>query len=342
MEALLLEHMRKGLLQKKDNLTEWLQATPLGKKQVLLGPSTEQSVHVRLDVIDDAISKSHSKTLGKCEVCHEDIETELLEIDYTACVCLEHLSKEERHHLQSELELAQDVQKMLLPQEAPNIPGLEIAAFSRPAQIVGGDYFDFVEFSNGLYGLAIADVAGHGVSASLHMASIQALLQTLVPVNKSPAEVMRQIHKLFIHNIRFETFVTFFIGAFDSSTKTLTFSNAGHQPPLLLRKNNSKEESVAMLWPTGAAIGLVEDAEFAEKTIELQKEDLLVLYTDGITEAVNLQNQEFGRKRLETLIRQVKRLPVKELIQKIRLSLEEFSEGKPLADDTTIVICKIK
>mgnify|MGYP001823082398 CR=1 FL=1 len=97
-----------------------------------------------------------------------------------------------------------------------------------------------------------------------------------------------------------------------------------------------------MLWPTGAAIGLVEDAEFAEKTIELQKEDLLVLYTDGITEAVNLQNQEFGRKRLETLIRQVKRLPVKELIQKIRLSLEEFSEGKPLADDTTIVICKIK
>ena len=342
MEALLLEHMRKGLLQKKDNLTEWLQATPLGKKQVLLGPSTEQSVHVRLDVIDDAISKSHSKTLGKCEVCHEDIETELLEIDYTACVCLEHLSKEERHHLQSELELAQDVQKMLLPQEAPNISGLEIAAFSRPAQIVGGDYFDFVEFSNGLYGLAIADVAGHGVSASLHMASIQALLQTLVPVNKSPAEVMRQIHKLFIHNIRFETFVTFFIGAFDSSTKTLTFSNAGHQPPLLLRKNNSKEESVAMLWPTGAAIGLVEDAEFAEKTIELQKEDLLVLYTDGITEAVNLQNQEFGRKRLETLIRQVKRLPVKELIQKIRLSLEEFSEGKPLADDTTIVICKIK
>jgi sigma-B regulation protein RsbU (phosphoserine phosphatase) len=97
-----------------------------------------------------------------------------------------------------------------------------------------------------------------------------------------------------------------------------------------------------MLRPTGAAIGLVEEALFAEKTVELRKEDLLVLYTDGITEAVNLQNQEFGRERLETLIRQVERLPVKEVIQKIRLSLEEFSEGKPLADDTTIVICKIK
>jgi sigma-B regulation protein RsbU (phosphoserine phosphatase) len=342
MEAPLLERMREGLLQKQDNLTEWLHATPLGKKKVLLGPSTEQSVHARLDVIDNVISKADSKTLGKCEVCNEVVETELLEVDYTASVCIEHLSKEERRHLESELELAQDVQKMLLPQEVPNIPGLEIAAYSRPAQIVGGDYFDFVDFSNGFHGLAIADVAGHGVSASLHMASIQALLRTLVPINESPAEVMRQVHKLFIHNIRFETFVTFFIGAFDSSTKTLTFSNAGHQPPLVLHNKKSKKESVEMLRPTGAAIGLVEEALFAEKTVELRKEDLLVLYTDGITEAVNLQNQEFGRERLETLIRQVERLPAREVIQKIRLSLEEFSEGKPLADDTTIVICKIK
>jgi sigma-B regulation protein RsbU (phosphoserine phosphatase) len=342
MEAFLLERMRDGLVQKQDNLTEWLHTTPLGKKNVLLGPSTEQSVHTRLNVIDDAISKADSKTLGKCEVCHEAVETELLEVDYTACVCLEHLSEEERRQLESELELAQDVQKTLLPQEVPIIPGLEIAAFSRPAQIVGGDYFDFVDFSDGLHGLAIADVAGHGVSASLHMASIQALLRTLVPINKSPAEVMRQIHKLFIHNIRFETFVTFFIGAFDSSTKTLTFSNAGHLPPLVLHKNKDQKESVKMLGPTGAAIGLVEEAEFAEKTIELHDEDLLVLYTDGVTEAVNHQNQEFGRERLIKLGQQVKNAPVKQVVKEIRQGLEEFIEDKPLADDTTIVICKIK
>ena len=244
--------------------------------------------------------------------------------------------------MESELELAQDVQKMLLPQEVPDIPGLEIAAFSRPAQIVGGEYFDFIDFSNGFHGLAIADVAGHGVSASLHMASIQALLRTLVPLNQSPAEVMRQVHKLFIHNIRFETFVTFFIGAFDSSTKTLTFCNAGHQPPLVLSKNNSKKESVEMLWPTGAAIGLVEEAEFAEKAIELHEEDLLVLYTDGVIEAVNLENQEFGRERLIKLSQQVNNAPVKQVVQEIRQGLEEYNEGKPIADDTTIVICKIK
>ena len=103
MEALILERMSKGLWQKRDRLTEWLHATPLGKKKVLLGPSTEQSVHARLDVIDEAIPKADSKTLGKCEVCHEDVETELLEVDYTACVCIEHLSEEERRHLESEL-----------------------------------------------------------------------------------------------------------------------------------------------------------------------------------------------------------------------------------------------
>jgi serine phosphatase RsbU (regulator of sigma subunit) len=165
MEARFLARMHNSLLQRQDNLTKWLQATPLGKKKSLLGPSTEKSVRARLDVIDDAITKAEAKTLGKCEVCHADVETELLEVDYTASVCIDHLSEEQRRQLESELELAQDVQKMLLPQEAPNIPGLEVSAFSRPAQIVGGDYFDFVDFSDGLHGLAIADVAGHGVSA---------------------------------------------------------------------------------------------------------------------------------------------------------------------------------
>jgi sigma-B regulation protein RsbU (phosphoserine phosphatase) len=293
-------------------------------------------------VIDEAITKAESKTLGKCEVCHENVDPELLEVDYTASVCIDHLSEQERRQLEGELELAQNVQKMLLPQDTPTIPGLEIAAFSRPAQILGGDYFDFIDFRNGFHGLAIADVAGHGVSASLHMASIQALLRTLVPVNKSPAEVMRQVHKLFIHNIRFETFVTFFIGAFDASTKALTYCNAGHQPPLVLHKTVSKKESVEMLWPTGAAVGLVEEADFAEKTIELQQEDLLVMYTDGVTEAVNPKNQEFGRERLAKLSQQVNNIPVKKLILEIRKSLEGFSEGKPLVDDTTIVICRIK
>ena len=341
MQTPILENIRNNLFEKRDRIHQWLHATPMSKKEVYLGPSTEQAVHARLEAIDEAISKADSRTLGKCEVCQGQVETELLEIDYSACVCIEHLSAEQRRNLESELELAQSVQRMLLPQEVPDIPGLEIAAYSRPAQIVGGDYFDFIEFSSGLHGLAIADVAGHGVSASLHMASIQALLRTLAPINKSPSEVMSQVHKLFIHNIRFETFVTFFIGAFDSSTQSLTYCNAGHQPPLVFRKAGSNAAPVVMLRPTGAAIGLVEEAEFEEAVIDLQKGDLIVLYTDGVTEAMNKQNQQFGRERLETLIRRAERMPVKDVIQEIKLSLEEFSGGRALADDTTIVIGRI-
>jgi sigma-B regulation protein RsbU (phosphoserine phosphatase) len=341
MESLILERVRKGLSLKRDSLSAWLHATPTGKKEVLLGPASERSVQARLEVIDDALSKADSRMLGRCEICHGEVDPELLEVDYTASVCLEHLSQEDRRHLENDLELAQRVQKMLLPPEAPDIPGLEIAAYSRPAQYVGGDYFDFVDFSNGSHGLAIADVAGHGVSASLQMASIQALLRALVPVYTSPAEVMSQVHKLYIHNMRFDSFVTFFLGAFDSSTKTLAFCNAGHQPPLVLRNPGSSEGSVDMLWPTGAAIGLIEEAEFGEKIVKLHEKDLLVMYTDGVTEAVNRQNHEFGRERLTALSWQLQRMPTKQGVQTMRQALGKFSEGQPFADDITMVLCRI-
>ncbi|MEE9217357.1 MAG: PP2C family protein-serine/threonine phosphatase [Anaerolineales bacterium] len=341
MEAPILERIRTGLLEKRVGLSEWLRMTPSHKKGVLLGPSTEQGVHAHLGAIDNSIAKAESGSLGRCEVCQDYVESDLLEIDYTASVCITHFSEEEVRHLETELELAQSVQKTLLPQEVPNIPGLEIAAFSRPAQIVGGDYFDFIEFGRGTHCLAIADVAGHGVSASLHMASIQALLRAIVPVNHSPAEVVRKIHKLFIHNIRFTTFVTFFIGAFDPTTKTFTYCNAGHNPPMVLQERKNGKDSIVWLNPTGPAIGLVEEAKFGEKTFDFHEGDLLMMYTDGVTEAVNIQNDEFGSERLAGIIKRLHQSPPKEVVRGIREGLEDFSEGKPLADDTTVVVCRI-
>jgi sigma-B regulation protein RsbU (phosphoserine phosphatase) len=298
-------------------------------------------VRDHLDVIDACIGKTDSRTLGLCEVCHEYVETDLLETDYTACVCITHFSEEEVRHLEDQLELAQRVQKTLLPQEAPNIPGLEIAAFSRPAQIVGGDYFDFVESDGGTYYLAIADVAGHGVSASLHMASIQTMLRATVPLNHSPAEVVRQMQKLFIHNIRFTTFVTFFIGAFDPATKTLTYCNAGHNPPMVMRAQEDGSGSTVWLYPTGAALGLVEEAEFAERTLDLYGGDLLVMYTDGVTEAVSPEYQEYGDERLALTVERLRQCPAVEVVRGIREGLRGFSAGVPPADDTTVVVCKV-
>jgi RNA polymerase-binding transcription factor DksA len=128
MEAIAWERVRKGLLQKRDSLTAWLHATSSRKKEILLGPSTVQSVEARLDGINAVLLKADAKTLGQCDICHGEVDPELLEVDYTASVCIDHLSEEERRHLENELELAQRVQKMLLPPEATHIPGLEVKA----------------------------------------------------------------------------------------------------------------------------------------------------------------------------------------------------------------------
>jgi sigma-B regulation protein RsbU (phosphoserine phosphatase) len=328
-------------LEKRVALTEWLRATPSDKKQVLLGPSTEQAVHTHLRAVDDCIESAESGTLGLCRVCHDYVETDLLEVDYTACVCIEHFSGAEVRHLESQLELAQRVQRTLLPQVIPNVPGMEIAAFSRPAQIVGGDYFDFVEFGSGHYGLTIADVAGHGVSASLHMASVQAMLHAIAAVSDSPAQAVSRVHELFVHSIRFTTFVTFFVGTFDPTTKVLTYCNAGHNPPIVLRSEKNGRSPLTWLRPTGAAIGLVEEGQYGEETIRLHDGDLLVMYTDGVTEAVNPQDEQYGQERLAAAIKRARQSTPQDVVREIREDLGVFGAGKPLADDTTLVVCRI-
>jgi sigma-B regulation protein RsbU (phosphoserine phosphatase) len=341
MEIQLLKRIRTGLLETRDSLSAFLHTTPADKKMFHLGPSTEAAVRSRLDVIDSAISQTEARTLGKCEICHDDVEPVLVEVDYTARVCIEHLSEQERRQLETEINLARDIQKMLLPQEPPRIPGFEVAAYSRPSQIVGGDYFDFVRFENGHHGLVIADVAGHGVSASLLVASVQAFLRTLAPTNRSPAAVVRQIHRLLIHNVRFTTFVSFFIAAFDAADKTLTFCNAGHPPQLVLRNGNRSENTLDLLRPTGAAVGLVEEPDFAEKTIKLNFGDTLVLYTDGVTETENGRHQQFGRDGLAGLVGRTHSSSAGEVVSRIRRDLEAFSEGRPFEDDITIVVGRV-
>ncbi|MES0344359.1 MAG: PP2C family protein-serine/threonine phosphatase, partial [Anaerolineales bacterium] len=274
-------------------------------------------------------------------VCQESVESDRLEIDYTCCVCLDHLSIEEVRDLEHELELAQQVQKTLLPQEIPEMSGLEIAAYSRPAQLLGGDYFDFTAFNDGKYCLALADVAGHGVSASLHMASIQAMLRSIVPTSHSPVEVVSQIHKLFVHNIHFTTFVTLFIGAFNPNSKSFTFCNAGHNPPIVLRTGSDYAESNFRLNPTGPAIGLIEDTEFGEETLLLHEGDLLVMYTDGLTEAVDQRNEMFGVERLVDITEAIYPASPDVVVREIREGLETFIDGRSLADDTTIVVCRV-
>lgn len=342
MDTNVFELIRDSLQEQRQNLSNWLSGTPSWKKQIRLGPLNEEAVQDHLHVLDTAIEKADDQTLGLCEVCHEPVETGRLEMDYTTCVCLDHLSPEEQSRLEAELELSTKVQQALLPHHEPEIPGLEVSAFSRPAEIVGGDYFDFFRFRDGAHGLAIGDVAGHGMSASLLMASLQASLHALVPDYDKPHEVMERLNNLFCHNIRMTSFVTLFLARFDPQSYQFTYCNAGHNPPLLVRSQFNGAEPASTLRPTGAAIGLVEGFEFKAETVALDPGDVLLLYTDGVTEAIDPGDQEFGQSRLAELVRYGSYTSAQELVWEVRRQVEEFTQGQPLADDLTILACKFK
>ncbi len=334
-----LDRLRAGLIEKRHRLLHWMRTTPPHKQRTQLGPVDSQAVQAHLHTLDVTLDNVESPAFGRCEVCHAPIEPEVLEVDYTCCVCLADLSSEERRQLEAELELAQVVQRALLPQQGPVIPGLDLAVFSRPAQIVGGDYFDFCPFRDETHGIVIADVAGHGMAASLLMASLQAALRTLIPVSDSPTSVLEQLNRFFTHNIHFTTFVTLFLGQYDAVQSAFSYASAGHNPALLLHRESPGGRS--WLPPTAPAIGLVEEFQSGTATIHLAPDDVLVLYTDGVTEATNPQGEAFGEERLAALVENEAYASAKYLVQALRSSLQAYTERQALTDDMTVLIGKV-
>ncbi|MGZ9133228.1 MAG: SpoIIE family protein phosphatase [Nitrospira sp.] len=339
MQTSVINRIREGLLEKKETLEQWQVATPEPRKQMELGYANESAVDAQIQVIETSLERMEAGVYGICEVCHDPVDDELLQMDFTTTVCLGHYTEDELRQLESELELSQIVQRALLPQQVPSIPKYDIAAFSRPAQIVTGDYFDFLKFEDGTHGFVLADVSGHGVSAGMLMGSLQTVFHTLTPETDSPVDVLTRINRLYIHNISFSTFVTIFFAKLDPHSRTLSYANAGHNPPLLHRR--STEES-SWLRPTGAAIGLVEDYRSHLESIQLGEGDALVLYTDGIIEAFDPQGTEqYGYDRLLEVVHQNESLPANELASKIRQSLNDFTQGAVLVDDVTLIVCKV-
>jgi len=338
MEKKVLSHIRHSIEEKRSNLTGWLETTPQPEKELCLDCEVDQPVFEHIAVLNQTLQKVENDTLGICKVCHGQVEASVLEIDYTAEVCLDCLSELERRHLEAELEFSSEIQRALLPQHAPVFPGLDIGAFSRPAQIIGGDYFDFFRFKSGSYGLVIADVAGKGFSASLLMSSLQTALHTLAADNDSVSEVVQRINHYFLHNVNLTTFVTLFIGQYDSERRLLTYANAGHNPPLLFHPGLIP--GLNWLAPTGAAIGVMEEYVLRSEQVTLQQDDILLLYTDGVTELANPANEFFGPQRLADLVAANTSLSAQELVSALRKGLGKFITGSSPADDLTIVAAK--
>lgn len=334
----ILERIQTSLVEKRHNVTEFLETATDAEKDTCLC-ADDHCVQEHLHVISTSLEKLDAHKLGICEICHGYVETSRLEMDYTASVCLDHYSEAEMRRLESELELSQIVQRALLPQSAPVIAGVEIAAFSRPAEIISGDYFDFFRFRDGAHGLVIADVSGHGVSAGMLMSSLQTALRTMAPDTDSPAEILERINRFYIHNIKFTTFVTVFLARFDPVTLELTYVNAGHNPPAVHRAGNHQIE---WLRPTAPAIGLAEYFQPRIESISLSKGDSLFLYTDGVTEVLNVAGDEqFGSNRLADLLLQYAGQTAPDMLQMVYQQANAFGSARAMADDVTMVAMKV-
>ncbi len=237
---------------------------------------------------------------------------------------------------EAELAIAAKIQRTFLPAECPDIAGLEIMMHTVPAREVGGDFYDLISLDNNRYGMVIADVSGKGVPAALFMASSRTLIRDNAAWYPDPAALIFQVNNLIVENTENEMFVTIFYGIVDLSAMTLTYCNAGHNPPVLLHENTR----IDSLHGTGMAAGVIADTSYTSETISLNPGDILVCYTDGITEAIDTDKNQFGEERLIPLIRSDSSLTTRDIVSDIVDTVTKFCGDEPQFDDITLVVAR--
>lgn len=243
----------------------------------------------------------------------------------------------EKERLLKELEIAQRIQKSFLPESTPKIKGLDIAAINIPARMVSGDFYDFIPVQDNKWGLVIADVSGKGVPAALFMALSRTLLRASAAVILSPSEAVKHTNSLILHESRSELFVTLFYAVVDVNNLTFKYANAGHNPPILIRRESN---DIVFLKAQGTPIGIYEDIQVHTDEFSLKKDDLLVLYTDGVVDAANANKEHFEIDRLSAIIRENRSLGAQEIMKKIEEEVSLFVGGYPQFDDITLMIIK--
>ncbi len=250
----------------------------------------------------------------------------------------------QKERLNRELEIAREVQERLFPQELPRIEGLDYYGACRPALGVGGDYYDFLELADGKFGIAIGDISGKGIGASLMMASLQASLRGQTTHFKDDlAAMMKHVNTLLYEASTSNRYATFFYAQYDPKTRKLIFVNAGHNPPVLLRPKNETEFEIIRLEDGGAVVGMLPSmfVNYEQGEIELKTGDLVVGSTDGITEAMNPQEEEWGEDAMIVELKNVYEKSSEEILNYIVKKADEFANGAKQHDDMTLVVVKV-
>jgi len=239
--------------------------------------------------------------------------------------------------MEHELQMARDIQQSLLPKENPRIAGVSIAGLSYPAREVGGDYYDFIPMGPKRLGVVIADVSGKGVPASLLMSNIQATLRVQAVSSGSPGHCITEANTALHKSTAADKYATLFYGILDMAEKTFTSTNAGHNAPMLM----SRGTCCRRLETGGIVLGMLPDVPFEDETIPLNSGDLLLMFSDGITEAMNDREEEFGEQRLMALLGEHAQLDPEALMAEIVSQAQAFTGGTQQQDDMTLVAIKI-
>ena len=238
--------------------------------------------------------------------------------------------------IQQEVQMARDIQTRLLPKAPPAIAGFDIAGKSVSAQNVGGDYYDFLEFRDGRLGLCLADVSGKGISASLLMANVQATIRGQSALGSSAALCMQNSNRQLYQSTDTDKYVTLFYGVLDTGAHEMQYSNAGHNPPMLI--TNGGEPT--LLRTGGPVLGILPEAPYDQATVPVTPGDLLLIYSDGYSEAMNRSFEEFGENRLLEVVRANRNVAALQLIDRIGEAVEKHCAGAPQTDDMTMIVLR--
>jgi len=247
-------------------------------------------------------------------------------------------SQREKQKLENEVAIARDVQKRLFPHTLPSLPGLDLAAICRPARVVSGDYYDFIALDNGRVGIAIADISGKGIFASLLMASLQAALRSTATLERhaGTAEIVSRVNKHLFRNTSDDRYATLFYAVYDSVAKTLTYTNAGQLDPFFMVNGTIQE-----LDQGGTVVGLFEDAVYTECTIAVGPGTVLVAFSDGVTEAESAYGEEFGTERLRAEVIRLRNSTATTVAENLVAAAENWSGSPEQADDITVVVARM-
>jgi len=238
--------------------------------------------------------------------------------------------------MRQELDRAAEIQNHLLPQEGPAIEGYGVDGGSRSCHAVGGDYFDYIPLPGGRYAVMVGDVAGKGLPAALLMCSFQAGLHALADLDLPADQTLLRLNRFLCHHVPTNRYVTFFYGVLDPARHLVTYTNAGHNPPLLLRANGQPER----LGSNGPPLGLFEGLPYGSGSVEMRPGDVLVCYSDGVTESQSPEQKEFGEERLIETVRRLQKGSSSDIYHGVVSAVDDHRAGSPHLDDLTLVVLR--